>query len=171
MRWIVGLLVFAVVVGCGGNSNNKSTELAKQALLRLIADGRQQCGVPTLQRLTALDDIAQEWANYYKTNQTPAPQTYDSPPSDLLAQWGVSSLKEKVDQVLAVTTQSAEGKAVINDNNSASDAYQMFGGGAQSSWLMQSQWECVGVGYTSYEVSSPNQMQCFCWVVILVDKN
>ncbi|RKY15618.1 MAG: hypothetical protein DRP82_01280 [Planctomycetota bacterium] len=171
MRWIVGFVVLAVVIGCGGNTDNKSAEMAKQALLRLVADGRQQNNVGTLQRLEELDNIAQEWADYHEDNQTPAVQTQDTPPSELLTQWNVQDLKEKVDQVLGVQTQAAEGMAVIIDNNSVSDAYDEFGGSAQNSWLMKPEWECVGVGYTSYEVTQPSQMQCYCWVLILVDKN
>jgi len=171
MRWIVGFLFFTVVVGCGGDSNNKSAEMAKQALLRLIADDRQHNNAGTLQRLTELDSIAQEWADYYKTNQTPALRTDDTPPADLLTQWNVGDLKEKVDQVLGVTTKDAKGKAVIIDNNSVSDAYDELTYSGQNNWLIEPQWECVGVGYTSYEVTQPKQMQCFCWVVILVDKN
>jgi len=167
----VGFVIMAVAVGRGGNSDNKSAELSKQAVLRLVADGRQHNNVTTLQRLTELDNIAQEWADYCETNQTPAGQTYNAPPTALLNQWNVQGLKEKVDQVLGVQTQAAEGMAVIVNNNSVSDAYDKFGGSAQNSWLMKPEWECVGVGYTSYEVTQPNQMQCYCWVVILVDKN
>jgi len=160
MRWVLGILVAVIAFGCGGNSSNKSGQMAKKQLRDIINSNRSTAFIPH----SGLDQVAQEWADYHKAQLTPAPNSEDAPPQGLLNQWGVSSLLERV-QKADPDISTCEGRAIIINSNSVQDAYDTFEN-TWSGWLSGSTLDYIGIGYSSY-TDSQYQKQCYCWVVIL----